>query len=256
MHSVKHPFVVAIPTYNRSKEVVAKTLHTLHTGNVNASSIYLFVANKQQHTLYQSTVPSHLYNDIVIGKKGIRNQRVFISSYFPNNQCIVSMDDDVEDLQRLHGDKLVSIKDINTFFRNAFDLLRKERLFLWGIYPVHNPFFMTHKITTDLRFVIGVTFGYINRRDKTLYPSIQSESKEDYEQTLLFYRKDGGVVRFNGVTAKTKFNAPGGLGTDRYERNRIAAEYLHTTYPDLVRRADRKNGTPEVRLAKSPRLTK
>jgi hypothetical protein len=52
----------------------------------------------------------------------------------------------------------------------------------------------------------------------------------------LYYKKDGGVLRFNNIGPKTKFNAPGGLGTDRYERNLKAAEYLVKTYPDLVKR--------------------
>jgi hypothetical protein len=64
--------------------------------------------------------------------------------------------------------------------------------------------------------------------------------------------KDGGVIRYNNITAKTKFNAPGGLGQDRFERNKKAAEYLTKKYPDIVSRKDRDDGTPEVRLAKLP----
>lgn len=249
------PFVVAIPTYNRVQEVVSKTLATLAKHHVNPNCIFLFVANGTQEAMYASAVPRHLYNTIVVGKKGIRNQRVFISSYFPPGQCVVSMDDDVEALQRLRGDTLVDIADLHAFFVSAFTRLRKEQLYLWGIYPVHNPFFMQPTVTTDLRFVIGVVFGFINRHDRTLYPSPKSESKEDYEQTLLFYHKDGGVVRFNNVTAKTKFNAPGGLGTDRYERNKRAADYLHRMYPDFITPFQRKtNGMPEVKLIRHPRI--
>jgi hypothetical protein len=82
--------------------------------------------------------------------------------------------------------------------------------------------------------------------------SINAETKEDYEQTILYYKMDGGVIRFNNITAKTKFNSPGGLGTDRFERNKKAAEYLVKKYPDIVSRKDRKDGTPEVKLNKMP----
>ena len=102
---------------------------------------------------------------------------------------------------------------------------------------------------------VGVTFGFIVRHDRKLEPSNESESKEDYEQTILYYKKDGGVLRFNNIVPKTKFNSPGGLGTDRYERNLNAAEYLTKTYPDLVKRHDRPDGTPEVRLTLAPRLS-
>ena len=80
------------------------------------------------------------------------------------------------------------------------------------------------------------------------------EIAEDYEQSILYYLKDGGVIRFNGITAKTKFNAPGGLGPERYDKYKVAAEYLTKKYPELVTRRDRKDGTPEVRLNKMPRM--
>lgn len=245
-------YLIAIPTYNRVHEVTNKTLATLKEGGVSKNKIYLFVANKQQYDLYEKNVPKNLYNNIIIGKKGITNQRIFISQYFKEGQYIISMDDDVEELEFLKGEKLVRLKDINNFFINAYKLMKKEQLFIWGIYPVRNPFFMYNELTFDLRFIIGVTFGFIVRHDKKLKMSTNAETKEDYEQTILYYKMDGGVIRFNNITAKTKFNSPGGLGTDRFERNNKAAEYLVKKYPDIVTRKDRKDGTPEVKLTKLP----
>jgi hypothetical protein len=241
-------FVVAIPTYNRVDEVTNKTLKTLKDGGVSKNKIYLFVANKKQYELYENNVPKDLYNKIIIGKKGITNQRIFISQYFEEGQYVISMDDDVEEFEVLRGEKLVKLKDVNKFFIDAYNFMIKEKLFIWGIYPVRNPFFMYNAITTDLRFIIGVTFGFIVRHDRRLKMSTNAETKEDYEQSILYYKMDGGVIRFNNITTKTKFNAPGGLGTDRYERNKKAAEYLVSKYPDIVVRNDRKNGTPEVKL--------
>jgi hypothetical protein len=247
-------YVIAIPTYNRPNEVIYKTLHTLKEGNVNSSRIYLFVANREQFSLYESTVPKELYHKIIIGKKGIANQRNIIANYFEEGRYVVSLDDDVEEFQILKNEKLVKLKNIDLFFRKAYELLKKENLFIWGIYPVRNAFFMYDNITTDLRFIIGVSFGFITRHDKRLKPSIKSETKEDYEQTVLYYKMDGGVMRFNNITTKTKFNAPGGLGTERFERNKTAAEYLTKKYPYMIVRNDRKDGTPEVKLIKLPRI--
>jgi len=247
-------YVVAIPTYNRHDVLDKKTLKTLIEGNVNKNRIFLFVANKEQYKLYEETVPKNMYNQIIIGKKGITNQRKFIAKYFPEGQYVISMDDDVEQFEILKGEKLVKLKDVNQFFIQAYNLLKKEHLFIWGIYPVRNPFFMYKNITTDLRFIIGVTFGFIVRHNKKLEPSTKAETKEDYEQTILYFKMDGGVLRFNNITTKTKFNAPGGLGTDRYERNKNAAEYLEHTYPDIITVFKRKNGTYEVKLARLTRL--
>lgn len=247
-------YVVAIPTYNRVEEVTNKTLKTLKDGGVSKNKIYLFVANKQQYELYGNNVPKNLYNEIIIGKKGITNQRIFISQYFKEGQYVISMDDDIEEFETLSkSEKLIKLKDIDKFFIDAYKLMKKEKLFIWGIYPVRNPFFMYNQTTFDLRFIIGVTFGFIVRHNSRLKMSTNAETKEDYEQTILYYKMDGGVIRFNNITTKTKFNAPGGLGTDRYERNKKAAEYLVKKYPDLVVRNDRKNGTPEVKLIKMQR---
>jgi hypothetical protein len=247
-------YVVAIPTYNRVEEVVKKTLNTLKEGGVSKNKIFLFVANKKEYDLYEQGVPKELYNKIIIGKKGITHQRLFISNYFNEGQYVVSMDDDIEQFEALKGEKLVKIKDVNKFFLDAYKLMKKEHLFIWGIYPVRNPFFMYNETTFDLRFIIGVTYGFIVRHDKDLKMSSKIEAKEDYEQSILYYLKDGGVIRFNGITAKTKFNAPGGLGPERYDKYKVAAEYLTKKYPEMVTRRDRKDGTPEVRLNKMPRM--
>jgi len=262
-------YVVAIPTYNRQDVVFKKTISTLLNGGVSKSKIYVFVANKEQEKLYEDALPKNSYNKIVVGVKGIANQRKFIANYFPKGQYVVSLDDDVEEFQILKStargvtqknrpknakDKLVKMPNVHKFFVDAYKTMKREGLYIWGVYPVRNAFFMYPKYTTDLRFIIGVTFGFIARHDKSLEPSVNSETKEDYEQTILYYKKDGGVIRFNNIVPKTKFNAPGGLGTDRYERNKNAAEYLVKTYPDLVKRNDRPDGTPEVKLVLAPRI--
>lgn len=248
-------YVVAIPSYNRENEIIDKTLSTLLDGKVTKNHIYIFVANKQQEKLYEETIPKNMYNKIVVGKLGITNQRKFISKYFPENQYIVSMDDDVEELLMMKNpEKLTKIHDLDKFFKDAYKELKKEKLYIWGIYPVRNPFFMKKKISTDLKFIIGVLFGYINRHLKKLEPSIQAETKEDYEQSILYYEMDGGVLRYNYITPKTKFNAAGGLGTDRFERNKKAAEYLKKTYPDIITIFHRASGMTEVRFARLPRF--
>ena len=105
-----------------------------------------------------------------------------------------------------------------------------------------------------VRGVIGVVHGYINRHSKDLYPSMRSVSKEDIEQSILFYLKDGGVVRFNNITFTTKFNAPGGLGVDRFQMNKNAQEYLVKTYPGIAKAKFRPDGTPEITLNRNPEV--
>jgi len=245
-------YKVAIPSYKRSEPLLTKTLPTLIKGKVKSSNIFIFVADKEEKEIYEKAIPKHMYNKIVIGVPGITKQRIFIKNYFKEGDYVVSIDDDVEGLFKLKGEKLAKIHNIDAFFKHAYKMLKREKLFLWGIYPVMNPFFMKgkKKISTSLKFIIGVLHGYIVRKDKKLDPSTQIRSKSDYEQSILFYKKDGGVLRFNDVGAKTKFLAKGGLGEidKRFELNKQSGEYLQKTYPDLVTIFHRKNGMTEIRL--------
>ena len=235
-------YVVAIPSYNRPAEIIKKTLKTLADGGVSKERIFIFVANDEQAELYKPTGYK-----IVVGVLGIANQRVFISNYFPVGQYIISLDDDVEELQTLHESKLVRLTDLHTFFTSSYETLMRENLFIWGIYPVRNAFFMKSGVMTkSLKFLIGVCYGYINRNIPELYPT--AEGKEDIEQSILYFKRDGGVIRFNNIAVKTKFNAEGGLGKDRFEMNEKASQLLQKKYPDVVKIFHRKNGMSEVRL--------
>jgi hypothetical protein len=252
----KSDYVVAIPTYKRYDEITTKTLPTLKKGKVDKKRIFVFVASKTEEKLYKEKMDPNTYHKIVVGKKGLVPQRRYISQYFPEKTKIVSLDDDVQNMIRLtKDDKLKHIANLDSFFKKAFTTLQKKNLYLWGVYPVKNNMFMKRNVTTDLRFVIGVVHGYINRHSKDLYPSLKSVGKEDIEQSILFYLKDGGVVRFNDITFSTKFNAPGGLGEDRFQMNKSAQEYLVKTYPGIAKAKFRPDGTPEITLNRNPNIS-
>jgi hypothetical protein len=249
-------YIVAIPSYDRPEAIVQKSLKTLLDGGVPNNLVHIFVANAAEEKRYKSFVPKELYGKIVVGKIGITEQRKYIIEYYPENQPIVSIDDDVEGLFKKVSDKeLKKVTNIHKFFTDAFQTLKKENLYIWGIYPVHNPFFMKNKTTTDLKFIIGTLYGFINRKTNDVQPSSKIKEKEDYEQSIKYFMKDGGVVRFNDVTIKAKKHAPGGLGVTegRLEANRVAAEYLEKTYPGYVSVFNRDNGMCEVRMARIKR---
>jgi hypothetical protein len=247
-------YIVAIPSYKRENVLATKTLKTLKDGGVPASKIQIFVANAEERDNYEKAVPKDLYDKIVVGVKGITEQRKFIIKHFPEKQYVVSIDDDVERLEKMKGDKLAKITNVDKFFKDAHADMTKIGLYIWGIYPVRNPFFMKPNVSTGLKFIIGTMYGFINRHDKSLEPSSKIKEKEDVEQSILYYLKDGGVLRYNHTTIKTKFHSEGGLGKTegRFENNKVAAAYLAKTYPDLVSVFHRKNGMAEIRLKRTP----
>jgi len=242
-------YVVAIPSYQRPISLETKTLKTLKDGGVRSSQIYIFVANNEEYDIYYNKIPKDLYKEIIVGELGIANQRIFISKFFKDQVKIVSCDDDIEEFHLFISKKeKVKINDVDGMFINNFVELERENCFFWGMYPVSNPYFMSDKIRTGLYFCIGVCHGYINRHIDSLYPSPQSEGKEDYESNILFYLHDKKILRFDYLSFKTKFNAVGGLGKFRFDMNKKAQEYLVKQYPKFCKATFRKNGMAEIKL--------
>lgn len=241
-------YVVVIPSYQRAELLKEKTLETLKRGHVSPKRIYIFVANAQEEQEYVKIIPKGSYNKIVVGVKGINEQRKFIAHYFPEGQQILAIDDDISDVVNIDGSP---VANLNQFYTNAFKQLKQHKLYIWGVYPVNNDFYMKGQkpVTTCLRFIIATMYGFINRHDMVLKSHIQE--KEDVENSIRYYLRDGGVLRFNHVALKTKFkNTKGGLGglEGRIKANQEAAEYLHKEYPDLTRIKIRKNGLYEIVL--------
>jgi len=253
-------YIIAIPTYKRENTISNKTLKVLRKHRIPTNKIYLFVANKKQKKEYQSKVPTNYYGNIVVGVLGLKNQRNFISQYFPEGQFIVEIDDDITSIlqiqnkvdpkNRLHN-SLVTIKGLDKFIRKAFRLLQQNNLYLWGIYPVPNSYFMTPTTTKDLRFIVGPFWGMINRHLTQLRQTI--DEKENVERTIQFYHQDKGVIRFNFITIETSYyRNPGGMQAEnknRKEESLKSAQYLSQKYPQYAKLyLKKKSGYAEVRL--------
>ena len=145
-------YVVAIPSYKRWEEITKKTLPTLKRSKVNKNKIHVFVANKTEEKLYRKKLDPNTYGKIVVGKKGLVQQRRFISQYFPEGTMIVSLDDDIQKVIRLtKNEKLTELKNLDSFFKKAFRLLKEKNLYLWGVYPVNNALFMKNTIYFSAR---------------------------------------------------------------------------------------------------------
>ena len=101
-----------------------------------------------------------------------------------------------------------------------------------------------------MRFICGCFYGVINRKDGDLLLKYESE-KEDSERTLRFYHNDKGVLRFNNITVKTNFYAPGGMRTEyksneeRVKDGKMRVERLLNEFPDYGKIKQRKNGIYE-----------
>ena len=246
-------YSVVIPSYKRAKGIKDKTLRVLNLQNIPKERIHIFVASEEEKKEYEAENPGY---KVILGVLGLVQQRNFIQSYFPVGTFLLSLDDDVESLSILYEDRLRPLSGLEEIINLGFSECLKNNARLWSIYPVHNAFFMKHKITTDFKFCIGSFFGMINPGTEILNPSPDG-CKEDYLRTILFWIADRAIIRINYVAHKTHYGGgTGGLQEStrevRLKNERAAVEYLLDEYPDLVRvNPKRKSPFPEVLLKRA-----
>jgi hypothetical protein len=250
----EYDYVICIPSYKRADICNTQTLATLNSLNIDKNRVYVFVANRAEYETYNAVLNKDFYYKIVIGVPGIVQQRLFISREFIQYKQIVYIDDDIQKIDL----SLSEYKDhtLHEFIEFAFQLCKKSGSYIWGVYPVYNPYFRKNRpeISTGLNFIIGCFYGVINRPW-----SLETEnrvalcSKEDVERSILYYKNDGIVIRFNRIGFVTKFfNNVGGLGDfkSRIESSKTEAENLLKAYPEYGRIKTRKNGMTEFVLKK------
>jgi hypothetical protein len=269
---------ICIPSYGRPQILQDKTLTTLKRMCIHPDDIYIYVI-QEEFEQYKQILDKTMYNDITIGVLGLPQQREFISSKlnsvkkFWQNQNflieknplgffeikqIVYMDDDIQEIDL----KYTNFSSLDIFIQNAFKACSRAESYIWGIYPVWNPFFREKQkkdVTTDLRYICGCMYGIINRKkdlELQLKITLENGEKEDVERTCLFWKKDGVVLRYNKIGAKTKYyGKEGGLGNfkSRLEKSKIACEKLKEHFPLYGNIKVRKNGMSEfVFISKNP----
>ena len=147
-------YVVAIPSYKRHLTVKQKTLKMLVLECVPHDKIHIFCVAEEEE-LYKESC--HGYK-VIVGAKGLVNQRNFIYNYFPENTNIVFIDDDISSIMYLQN-----TVPLDQTIKLAFENVQILNLRLFGIYPVANKFFMKPVMSQDLRYIVGAFFGLIKR---------------------------------------------------------------------------------------------
>jgi len=255
-------YVVCIPSYKRAELCNEKTLQMLKDNKIPASKIHVYVANKEEYDEYEKILDKSKYNKLVIGVKGIVPQRQFIKDQWPEGKYIVSFDDDVASVD-LSLSSMFKGKTLDYFLKTAFKECKKQKAYIWGVYPVYNPFFRKARdeISTCLNYIVAAFYGYINRPDlDAIKITLTKENgqKEDVEMSIKYFIHDGIVLRFNRVGFVTKYyGKSGGLGTfdDRMKPMLDASNRLKKAYPEYGEVSTKKTGMTEFRLRKIPART-
>ena len=238
-------YQVAIPSWGRPK-IIQKSLNLLEKYKIDKSKITIFLEDEEQLELYKDID----YKKVLTHTEDIGTKREFMKNYYEEGTHLLSLDDDIESVKEMIDKKNgKEIDDLNSFVEYAFKMCEYKGLNIWGVYPVDNYYFMNKNCSTDLKFICSAFYGYIVRHslDFTGF-----KVKDDYNFCIQNFIKDGGVLRFNYITYKTKYFCKTGGITERLgERINISkkeALMLKEKYPKYISTKIRKNGMWEVRL--------
>ena len=198
-------WVVAIPSYRRAQTIHRKTLALLWSSGIPAERVTVFVASPEEAEEYAQYFLPSFSPSIVVGVPGIHRQRAFMESYYQKGQRVVFIDDDVSALKMIHPAALPEVID------RCFELAAAEGCALWGINPTDNGLCLKDEAVVGLRYIIGAFYGLTITHDID-YPWPVAE---DYTRTVEHFKRDGRVLRFNGIGPTTRYFATGGLEETR-----------------------------------------
>lgn len=240
---------IAIPSYNRPKILIEKTLKLLLDSGFNMYDIDLFLYGTDQTELYEKAIMDKFgYNKINVITTDIldlgERLNLILNEYYDEGEEVLLIEDDIMSINA----NLVELCE------SGFGLCKENNLYLWGISPTKNPFFHKEGYSTDFKFIIGVLYGVIVRKSNDLNVSITY--KCDFERSILYHKKDGGMLRFNDVGVNTTFRAVGGLGNDkknqRLDKELEAVKQMIEKYPDYVYQNPKKER--EIKLKKMKKI--
>jgi hypothetical protein len=223
------PFV-AIPTLGRSDTITHKTLKYLKRSGYPAEKIHLFVADEKEFDVYTKAVPQELYGEIIVGCLGLKEQKNFITSFYPEDEIIIQMDDDVKSISGPHSFmELVNM---------GVDALSVRTSGLWGVMPNNDTRRFKSNTTRHLSFIIGCFF--IMRNHKSI--KVTYSEKDDVERSILYFKRYGQVLRYQGSGVDTGYGkGEGGLQTPgRAERRDAEVVRFQTEFPGYVSVVDKK----------------
>jgi len=252
-------YQIAIPSYKRPHIVTTQTLQTLLNLGNDLSNVTIFTANAEESVTYKIVTQAVGYNvNIVTAEPGLVNCRQWYNNnYYDKDTKLLNIDDDIAGLFQKDGNKYKPFElSIDSLVEQGFGLCEKHGARLWGINGVLNGLFMKDTITVGLRYIIGCFHGtYAGDPALCGEDRVQESSGEDFETTLRNYSMYGKVIRFDGISPKTKYFAEGGIQAEigagkkgRALEHGQALERIAARYPGLAKTYEKAGGVVNIRL--------
>jgi hypothetical protein len=235
---------VAVPSYQRVDMLADRTLPALAAGGVELDRVTVFVhSHDPMLDGYRDLVRSAGMRLQVTDVRGINAQRAAILQHFPAGTPLVQVDDDLQRVVEAVNQKTVRpVDDLGRLFRGMFRETAARDLWVWGLSPTTNPFYMSPgRHTEGLRFLMFALWGCYTRPGHPVH-TCTVPTKDDYELSLRAWWYDGATLRADGIAPVADiYKAPGGCQlTRRVEHAEQGAVQLMADWPGLVRRNTRR----------------
>jgi len=250
-------YEIAIPSYNRADIIRERTIKLLLKYSINPKRIRIFLETEAFKEEYVKSIGND-YNYTITGQKGILATRNFLRTYYHEevDDCykgVLFMDDDIESFSELIDNKIVPVKDFDTTLNYMFNTTKKLGFRLFAPSAYNNHFFMKDKVSTSLKYCIGAFQGLIIDKEKPYIHTCLSHF-EDFLFTIEHFIEDGGVVRFEKYSIKTKYfelqggicGSMGGMANRQLDMTENA-KYMVENYPGMCSIKNKKWGA-DLRL--------
>jgi hypothetical protein len=248
-------YQVAIPSYQRAEHLEVAALSLLLAGGVDPARITIFLHDNDPQRHDYLVMASKVGVGVqVTAARGITAQRTAILNHYPAGTLLLSVDDDVTRIREAVDKKtLRDVTDLDALFRTMFMETMARGLYVWGLSPVPNAYFMKPgEINDGLKFLIFTVWGCVVRHDHPVH-TFTVPYKDEHELSLRAWWYDGATVRHDGVAANANYyTAPGGCQAAGRDLAQVEASVvsLLEQWPGLVRRnLRRKSDWPEIVLA-------
>jgi hypothetical protein len=247
---------IIIPSFKREKTLIKKTLKALQKTDVwdcielGTVKLYVFVASVEEKIVYEQEIKSaknlnEVVIKVVVGVRGIPNQRNYIQKYFKLNERLLFIDDDISRIKGIDKcNKVVNATRLHSFILSAFKQTEKLKIKMWGINSTVNPREMKQTVSFGRIYIVGNFYGLINT-DKVFVDTgdwIKTRKhfkagKESHERALKMYDKFGGVLKYRAFGVVSKYwGEPGGHQISRNEEGeKDATMCLHKKYPHATK---------------------
>jgi hypothetical protein len=234
-------FVIAIRSSGRYNLINKYTIQVIK--NIDCKKVFIFVP-KNEIEKYRIVCPQ--YTIVEGSSEGIIEVDRKITDYFDEGQYIIQLDDDIKKISKLVNKKTLKLFDLEELIKIGYEYIKKTGYNIWGVYPTANPYFMSNKITYHMNFIIGAVVGFIN--DREIVYKFSSKYHADYEKTILFYEKYGGVIRFNFIAVSHLIFTGGGGVSRTIKKINDDVDFMLETYSKWIAIKKNKKKWKSIRL--------